>query len=270
MNSLIFPLIFLSPVLVYALNLLLQESRDPVEPFHDRYRLEKVAKRNENYAFEKQSYLNGDTSLLDELGSLSQSKVFVIVAVSILFIAFAPPFQALLIIPSAIVLYLFIARRKGRELKKSKSQRIARELPAVTELFAILISSGESMSSALKTLSKITSGEITPLLTDGVELLHQGVGLTLVLDSVSRQSDVPQLRRFCDSLIIAAERGSSLGDVLGRQVVEIRSKEHARKLEAAGRAEIALMIPVVFLILPISVLFALWPSYIALGQSASF
>jgi len=30
------------------------------------------------------------------------------------------------------------------------------------------------------------------------------------------------------------------------------------------------MIPVVFLILPISVLFALWPSYFALGRSAGF
>jgi tight adherence protein C len=36
-------------------------------------------------------------------------------------------------------------------------------------------------------------------------------------------------------------------------------------MDRAGKAEIGLMIPVVFLILPISILFALWPSYQQLG-----
>ena len=45
------------------------------------------------------------------------------------------------------------------------------------------------------------------------------------------------------------------------------AKPYADKLTAAGKADIALMIPVIFLILPISVLFALWPSYLSLGQS---
>ena len=70
--------------------------------------------------------------------------------------------------------------------------------------------------------------------------------------------------------MIAVERGSPLVDVVNRQVEEVRNEERSRLLEAAGKAEIALMIPVVFLILPISVLFALWPSYFALGRSASF
>jgi tight adherence protein C len=63
------------------------------------------------------------------------------------------------------------------------------------------------------------------------------------------------------------ERGTSLSDVLTRQVEEVRTAHHATLMTAAGKAEIALMIPVIFLILPISVLFALWPSYLSLGQS---
>ena len=67
--------------------------------------------------------------------------------------------------------------------------------------------------------------------------------------------------------ITSMERGTSLSEVLTRQVEEVRATHHASLLTAAGKAEIALMIPVIFLILPISVLFALWPSYISLGQS---
>jgi tight adherence protein C len=65
--------------------------------------------------------------------------------------------------------------------------------------------------------------------------------------------------------MIAVERGSPLVEVVNRQVEEVRNQERARLLEAAGKAEIAMMVPVVFLILPISVLFALWPSYYSLG-----
>jgi len=269
MNSLILPLLFLSPILAYALNLLHQEIRDPLGQFHDRYRSQKLRKR-ENLDFESSLILNSKKSLIREFGALSRAKISLIVGFSILYIAFEPSLLGLLMIPLSITLFLYYERIRMRDLKKSQSLSVERELPAVTELFAILISSGESTSSALNTLSKITTGEITPLLINGIERLRRGESLTAALDAISRESNVPQLRRFCDSLIIAAERGSSLGDVLSRQVDEIRSKEHARKLESAGRAEIALMIPVVFLILPISVLFALWPSYMALGQSASF
>ena len=91
------------------------------------------------------------------------------------------------------------------------------------------------------------------------------MGLTAVLDFVAVDCDVPEVRRFCDSLIVALERGTSLADVLARQIQEIRSQQHSKMLAAAGKAEVALLIPVVFLILPISVVFALWPSYLSLN-----
>jgi len=47
---------------------------------------------------------------------------------------------------------------------------------------------------------------------------------------------------------------------LTRHASEARSVQRNRVLSAAGKAEISMMIPVVFLILPISILFALWPS----------
>jgi tight adherence protein C len=40
-------------------------------------------------------------------------------------------------------------------------------------------------------------------------------------------------------------------------------------MNAAGKAEVAMMIPVVFLILPISILFALWPSLTNLNLFAN-
>ncbi len=155
------------------------------------------------------------------------------------------------------------------ESKKSRNL-IELEFPLVVELFAILLAGNQSPATALDHISRRTHGEFSVVLRDAVNEIHQGANFSQALDLLSARIQSPMVRRFCDSLMIAVERGSPLIDVVHRQVEEVRNEQRSRLLEAAGKAEIALMIPVVFLILPISVLFALWPSYFALGRSAGF
>jgi tight adherence protein C len=150
------------------------------------------------------------------------------------------------------------------ESKKSR-EIIESEFPLVVELFAILLAGNKSPMSALAHISNRTSGEFALLLREAVGEIQHGANLSQALDLLSSRIQSPMVRRFCDSLMIAVERGSPLVEVVNRQVEEVRNQERARLLEAAGKAEIAMMIPVVFLILPISVLFALWPSYYSLG-----
>jgi len=64
-------------------------------------------------------------------------------------------------------------------------------------------------------------------------------------------------------------RGAPITEILVRHAQEARDHQRNRVLAAAGKAEISMMIPVVFLILPISILFALWPSLTNLNLFAS-
>ena len=155
------------------------------------------------------------------------------------------------------------------ESKKSRRQ-IELEFPLIVELFAILLAGNQSPATALDHISRRTDGEFSKLLREVVEHIQRGANFSQALDLLSARIQSPLVRRFCDSLMIAVERGSPLIDVVNRQVEEVRNEERSRLLAAAGKAEIALMIPVVFLILPISVLFALWPSYFALGRGVGF
>ena len=152
------------------------------------------------------------------------------------------------------------------ESKRSRRE-IESEFPLVVELFAILLAGNQSPATALDHISKRTGGEFSLLLRGAVDEIHRGANFSQALDLLSARIKSPMVRRFCDSLMIAVERGSPLIDVVNRQVEEVRNEGRSRLLAAAGKAEIAMMIPVVFLILPISVLFALWPSYFALGRS---
>jgi tight adherence protein C len=150
---------------------------------------------------------------------------------------------------------------------KRAQAEMANELPAIVEVFSILVSGGESLPVALNRVAQRATGSLAKIMQNSVRELRQGSGLIVALDTLAREAGVPEVRRFCDTLIVALERGTSLSDVLARQIQEIRSRQHAKLLIAAGRAEVGLLIPVVFLILPISVLFALWPSYLSLNLS---
>ena len=152
-----------------------------------------------------------------------------------------------------------------RRARKRERVAIEMEFPLIVELFAILIGGGMSPSSALARISEKGSGEFHAALGPIISEMRSGVNLAQALDLLNEQVDSPIVRRFCDSLAISIERGSSLIDVMGRQVEEVRQRQRLQIADRAAKAEVALMIPVVFLILPISILFALWPSYFALG-----
>ena len=158
-----------------------------------------------------------------------------------------------------------VRRRRKREL-----HLIELEFPGVVELFTILVSAGQSPSAALLRISEVSSGAFALLLRDAVQQMRLGAPLSHALDMINDVVKSPVIRRFNDSILIAIERGTPLAEVISRQVDEVRQAQRTSLLEKAGKAEIALMIPVVFLILPVSVLFALWPSYFALGQSMGF
>jgi tight adherence protein C len=70
-------------------------------------------------------------------------------------------------------------------------------------------------------------------------------------------------------MAIAISRGTPLVETLTQTVREARSAERIKILNTAAKAEISMMIPVVFLILPISILFAMYPSMASLDLFTS-
>jgi Flp pilus assembly protein TadB len=269
MNLYAISLGFLAPAITYAVIILSRELHDPFQDFHDSYRHQKfLPNLSVLPAVSRLGTSSKDISLFGV--SFSRRQIWLWILFSLFALLFFQSIVSIAIITVSALFIHFVTNQKIHRQKKIVRKQLTLELPSFVELFSIMISSGESPTSAIAKLNNLATGQIAHVLGDAVDLLHSGVGLTATLDSISGTSKVPELRRFCDSLIIAMQRGTSLSEVLSRQVVEIRTRNHARMTESAGKAEIALMIPVVFLVLPISVLFALWPSYVALGQSISF
>jgi tight adherence protein C len=254
-------LVFLSPFILYAIYLILDEGRDPLAGYHEKFRSQHL----------------GVALIDDSRGRIAKGK-FKGIRVRDLHIAWASALSVILIAlgtPVSIVITIAITGYsifiwKGRQAGRNSAKSVVRqdaEFPAIVELLAILIAAGESPSSALVHVAERAHGSLGDSLRVVSQVLHNGGGLIHSLELAAAESQSGNLKRFCDSLIVAVERGAPLVNVLQNQVTEARSLESYRLIKAAGRAEIALMIPIVFLILPISILFALWPSYITLGAS---
>ena len=75
---------------------------------------------------------------------------------------------------------------------------------------------------------------------------------------------MPSVARFVDGVIIAVERGTPLADVLRAQATDAREAARQHVIAEGGRREILMMIPVVFFVLPVTVVFAMYPGLGAL------
>ena len=95
-----------------------------------------------------------------------------------------------------------------------------------------------------------------------------GMPLVEALEDLARTATVEPLARFIDGIVIAMERGTPLSDVLRAQAADVREQGKRRLLEIGGRKELAMMVPVVFLVLPVTVIFALFPGLFSIIELA--
>ncbi|MBD2761052.1 type II secretion system F family protein [Kocuria sp. cx-116] len=145
-------------------------------------------------------------------------------------------------------------------------QRIAKreklmlaEFPAVAELMALSVGAGESAVGALERVCRVAEGELVDEFRQVLAQTRAGSGLVTALQDFSSRTDVIPLGRFVDGIIVAIERGTPLAEVLRAQAQDVRDHDKRVLMEIAGKKEIAMLIPVVFFVLPLSVVFAVFP-----------
>jgi tight adherence protein C len=139
------------------------------------------------------------------------------------------------------------------------------ELPTIAELLALSVAAGESVGAALERAGRSGQGVLADEIARTVGEARTGTPLVDALSALSRRCGQPAVARFVDGVVIAIERGTPLADVLRAQAADVREAGRRDLMESAGRREIAMMTPVVFLVMPVTVLFALFPGFFGLS-----
>ena len=144
------------------------------------------------------------------------------------------------------------------------TRRLAAQVADAADLLCLSISAGESIGAALTRVHRTCPPELGRQLGRIVDSINSGTALTRAFERARADTQSPQLIRLIDTLITAVERGAPLSRVLRDQARDLRDDNRRALIESGGRKEIAMLIPVVFLILPVTVVFALYPGLIAL------
>jgi len=145
-----------------------------------------------------------------------------------------------------------------------REQRMLSEFPTVAEMLALAVGAGEGPVSALERVTRTSKGELSKELALALAQARAGATLVNALEDLAARTSLPTLARFVDGVAVAVERGTPLADVLRAQAVDVREASKRALLESGGKKEVAMMVPVVFLILPITMLFALFPGFVSL------
>lgn len=173
------------------------------------------------------------------------------------------------IVPVVVVLLLAALGAIGRDwlLRRAAQRRMARlrdELPAVLEFMTLSLSAGEGILDALRRIARSSSGDLAAELGSVVTAVNTGLPLGETLAELARSLELAPLSRCVDQLVSALDRGTPLAEVLRAQAQDSRDDAKRVLLELAGKKEVAMLIPLVFLILPVTILFAVYPGIVVL------
>lgn len=151
---------------------------------------------------------------------------------------------------------------------RRREELLLAEFPVVAELLALAVTAGESPTAAIARVTRLSGGELARELGGALGRARAGVPLTDALQQVADRTSLDALARFIDGVLVAIERGTPLAEVLRAQAADVREAGKRQLLEAGGRKEIQMMVPVVFFVLPVTVLFALYPGLISIVSLA--
>ena len=143
-------------------------------------------------------------------------------------------------------------------------QEMLTELPAVAELLALAVSAGEGPLAALERVARTTRGALTHEIRALLAEIRSGTPMVVALERLAARSSQPAVSRFAEGIAVAIDRGTPLADVLRAQAQDAREAARRELMEVGGKKEILMMIPVVFLVLPVTVMFALFPGLVLL------
>jgi tight adherence protein C len=171
-----------------------------------------------------------------------------------------------LLVLCAVAFVLGVLLRENRLSSQvtERERRVLAEFPTVAEMLALAVGAGEGPVAALDRVVTRSHGELSADLGAVLAEIRTGSPVTAALDALAARSGLPVVARFAEGMAVAIERGTPLAGVLHAQAADVREAGRRALIESGARKEVLMMVPVVFLVLPVTVVFAFWPGVVGL------
>lgn len=174
-----------------------------------------------------------------------------------------PPARGLVLVITNFFLPDVWLRRRISKRKKL----ISRALPDAVDILAIAMEAGLAFDSALAKVARHVGGPLGEEFGRTLWELQLGVSRKDAIRNLGDRNDVPELQRFCTTMIQADSFGVSIAKVLKNEAAELRTRRRQAAEEQALKTPVKLVFPVVLVILPALMIVVIGPGAIRIAAA---
>ncbi|MCL4230793.1 MAG: type II secretion system F family protein [Dehalococcoidia bacterium] len=201
-----------------------------------------------------------ETSILQAGLKLTAGQFLVILAiagglfpvlVAVFFLSAGTPSQMVLLYWGGLVVLGLYGPRLwlGSRIKK-RQKAIWRSLPDAFDLITASVEAGLGIDAAFSRVIEKVEGPFAAELTRTMREITMGRARRDAFQDMANRTGVDELRSLVNAIIQAEQMGISIGTVIRVQTGVIRTKRRQRAEEAAFKAPIKMVFPLVFFIFP--------------------
>ena len=159
-----------------------------------------------------------------------------------------------------------LARFRSKSASRIYAEE-AKQFADVTSVFGLLLENGLPVSVAIRWLAPRLSGVWQQNFTFLIDNLDLGADLISELRALSERMPLAEVIEFTEKLQISIERGTPSAHQISQLSQSIQQQVLRGLIKRAGENETKMLVPTIFLILPVTVLFAVFPSLAVLQST---
>lgn len=150
---------------------------------------------------------------------------------------------------------------------RQRKEQVEKSLPDVLDLITVCVEAGLGFDAALVKVVEKSRGVLADELFQVLQEIRMGKPRREALREMADRVGVDDLSSFVGSVIMAEQLGISIGNVLRSQSKEARQKRRQRVEEAAMKAPVKMLIPMVVFIFPAVFIVLLGPAAIQIMRA---
>ena len=167
------------------------------------------------------------------------------------------------------LLFLILPYLKIYEQYNKTINEIVKQIPDVSSLLAIMLSSGIDFNGSLNKIITILDGYLINELKNTIKKMSLGVNIKIAFEEMSKKYDVVQLDTFVKTITMSLETGTGFADSLNKISKQISDDNVAIAEKKAHEAPVKMLLPMTILILPTIFILLFAPFVISFFRSGT-
>jgi tight adherence protein C len=151
-----------------------------------------------------------------------------------------------------------------RRRATARRNNVLRALPTALDLITVCMEAGLSFDSGLAKVVEKTRGTLSDEFGRVLHEMQVGKSRRDALRDMAKRLDARDVTSFVAAIVQADQMGMSLGPVMRAQADDVRLRRRQRAEESAMKAPIKMLFPLMFCILPSTILVVLGPGLVTL------